>query len=231
MNIIIKQIKSKVLDSGFLTSHFILSNLSKGLGLTIGNSLRRILLSNLTGTSIIAIKIPGVFSEFSSISGLREDVLEVILNFKEVILRSKSQNLHYGFIKIQGPGVITAKCICFNSAVQIINPNLYIATIYTKQLIQFEIIAQRNKGYAFINNITPIYTNFLNIDAIFIPVLSVNYTIKVQNYLEDNFKESVLLEITTNGSVSPNEALVYSATFFGNIFNSIKKARGNINLF
>lgn len=230
MNITVKQIKSKLLDSGSLTSHFILSNLSKGLALTLGNSLRRLLLSNLTGTAIIAIKIPGVFSEFSSILGIREDVLEIILNLKEVILRSQSGQIHYGFIKIQGPGVLTAKCICFSSAVQIINPNLYIATIYNKQLFQCEVIAQRSKGYAFIPTSKSYYPLFLPIDAIFMPVLAVNYTIKVQNQLEGNFMESLLLEITTNGSLSPNAALLYSVTFFSNIFTYIKHARSTLIL-
>lgn len=227
MTISIKQIKSKLLISGSLKSHFIISNLSKGLGLTIGNSLRRLLLSHLNGTSIIALKIPGILSEFSSIYGLREDVLELILNLKEVILRSKNDSIHHGKINIQGPGVITAKCILFDSDIKIINPNLYIATLYTKQLINFEIIAQKSRGYSFSNNSQNqfSYSTFLMLDAIFMPVLCVNYTIKIQRKFTILYTESLLLEITTNGSISPNEALINSATFFETIFNYIQQAR------
>lgn len=232
MTISIKQIKSKLLISGSLKSHFIIANLSKGLGLTIGNSLRRLLLSQLNGTSIIALKIPGILSEFSSIYGLREDVLELILNLKEVILRSKNDSIHYGKINIQGPGVITAKCISFDSDIKIINPNLYIATLYTKQLINFEIIAQKSKGYSFSNNSQNQfgYSTFLMLDAIFMPVLCVNYTIKIQHKLAITYTESLLLEITTNGSISPNEALINSATFFETIFSYIQHAR-NLSFF
>lgn len=218
----IKRIKSELSNSNFLTNHFILYNLSKGLGLTLGNSLRRLLLSNLKGTAIIAIKIPGIFSEFSSIYGLREDVLELILNLKEVILQSNSNELHYGKIMVNGPGVITAKCLIFTTFVNIINPNIYLATIYNKQTINFEIIATNNKGYTFNKNIKLLYPTYLNIDAIFMPVLRVNYRIKTQNNIMNKFTESLLLEITTNGSFSPNKALLDSAKFIKTIFKKIK---------
>jgi DNA-directed RNA polymerase subunit alpha len=225
MSIQIKQIKSKMTDSGALISHFIISNLSKGLGLTIGNSLRRLLLSNLSGTSIIAIKIPGVFSEFSSIYGLREDVLEFLLNLKEVILRTTINEIHYGKITIQGPGVITADSIFFSSFVKIINPNLYLGTIYNKQLINFELIAVKKTGYIFNSNTELLFPTFISIDAIFMPVLSVNYILKDNLNLITTVQESVLFEITTNGSISPNDALIEASSYLTTIFNYIKIAR------
>jgi DNA-directed RNA polymerase subunit alpha len=225
MSIQIKQIKSKLHDSGSLISHFIISNLSKGLGLTIGNSLRRILLSNLSGTSIIAIKIPGIFSEFSSIYGLREDVLELLLNLKEVILCSMIDEIHYGKITLQGPGVITANCITFSSFVKIINPNLYIATIYNKQLIHFDLIAIKKRGYTFNNNNELIFPTFISIDAIFMPVLSVNYILKDHFTRLTTLQESLLFEITTNGSISPNDALIEASSYLTTIFSYIKIAR------
>lgn len=221
MNILIKQIKSNLLDSGSFTSHFLISNLSTGLGLTLGNSLRRILLSQLTGTSIIAVKIPGIFSEFSSIFGLREDTLEFILNLKQVILRNTSFCLEYGKIEIQGPGVLIAKSITFSSDVTIINPNQYLATVYTNHFVRFEVIAQKRSGYTFTKYPILSFPLFLNINAIFIPVLSVNYSIKEQQLDSLSCSESLLLEITTNGSLSPNSALRDSSKLLITFFQSI----------
>lgn len=224
----IKQIKSQKVETGILKGYFIISNLLKGQGLTIGNSFRRILLSNVFGTSIVAISIPGIHSEFSSIYGIREDIFEFFLNLKDVILRSNLDIIHYGQIKINGPGIITANSITFNSNVTIINPNHYLATIYTKKTYLFEIIALKNKGYLVTNNIVLRYPNFLNLEAIYISILTVNYRIN-QNILLSNF-ESLLLEITTNGSILPNEAILYSAKVLKNLFLHIYFTRNKFFL-
>ena len=111
MELKFKYIKSSVQESGHSVGHFIMSNLSPGQGLTIGNALRRVLLSNIEGIAITAIRIPGVAHEFSTISGMREDILELLLNLKQTILKTETKELISGKICLNGPGIITANSI------------------------------------------------------------------------------------------------------------------------
>lgn len=143
MELKFKYIKSSVQESGHSVGHFIMSNLSPGQGLTIGNALRRVLLSNIEGIAITAIRIPGVAHEFSTISGMREDILELLLNLKQTILKTETKELISGKICLNGPGIITANSIKFDSDVRVINPNQYIATIATNTKIELDIIADR----------------------------------------------------------------------------------------
>ena len=132
--------KSSVEESGKLTGHFLLQSLESGQGLTIGNALRRVLLSNLEGTAITGIKIPGVAHEFSTIPNVREDVLEIFLNLKQIVLKSEKQTPIFGNISIVGPGVITASSIKFNDEdIEIVNPNQYIATFSGNETLNFDI--------------------------------------------------------------------------------------------
>jgi DNA-directed RNA polymerase subunit alpha len=223
MNLIIKQIKSTTTESNHLTSHFIISDLLIGTGLTIGNALRRILLLNFKGTALIAIKIPNISHEFSSIYGIREDVLEILLNLKEISLKTTTNQgiIHYGILSAEGPGIITGNCISFSSNVKVINPNQYIATLYLQKKITFEVIAMSNQGYRLNYNQNLKYSNFLNIDAIFMPILKVNYKIIHKLSLESVKMEALLLEITTNGSLSPQKAFQEAAFMLEQLFSSM----------
>ena len=211
MELKFKYIKSSVQESGHSVGHFIMSNLSPGQGLTIGNALRRELLSNIEGIAITAIRIPGVAHEFSTIPGMREDILELLLNLKQTILKTETNELISGKICLNGPGIITANSIKFDSDVKIINPNQYIATIATNTKVELDIIAERGVGYRFGDQCEQKYQDFLNIDAIFMPVIKANY--KINNvYLSYNkTTESLILEITTNGSITPEKALSEAA--------------------
>ena len=207
MNLNFKYLKSKIEESGNITGQFVINNLLPGQGLTIGNSLRRVLLSNLEGTAITAIKIPGAFHEFSIIPGIREDILEILLNLKQIVIKTNEKKQISGKINIAGPGIITGDSIKFDSDVQIINPNQYIATISTNTFIEFELIAEQGSGYHLADQLEKKYENFLKIDAIFMPVINVNYKINT-NYISYNQTvESLDLEITTNGSITPEKAL------------------------
>jgi DNA-directed RNA polymerase subunit alpha len=206
-----KYVKSSVEESGNLVGHFIMTNLTPGQGLTIGNALRRVLLSNLEGTAITGVRIPGVSHEFSTIPNIREDILEILLNLKQVILSTTERNLISGKIRAQGPGIITANCINFDSNVKIVNPNQYIATVSAKKLIEFDIIANCDVGYQFGEERRNEKSDFLNIDAVFMPVIKVNYKIH-QIYISYNeTMESLVFEITTNGSLTPEKALSKAA--------------------
>ena len=207
MELKFKSIKSKINESGTITGSFLMSNLLVGQGLTIANALRRVLLSNLEGTSITGIKIPNVVHEFSVIPGIREDILEIILNLKQIILKTEETKKIYGKIKVKGPGIVTASCLSFDHKVIIINPNQYIATVSQKINLDLQIIAETGIGY---NNNDPAeqnFSDFISIDGVFMPVINVNY--KINNiYISYNKTFEVIeFEITTNGSITPEEAL------------------------
>ena len=208
MELKFKYVKSSIEESGNIVGHFIMSNLLPGQGLTIGNALRRVLLANLEGTAITAIKIPNVSHEFSTIPGIREDILEILLNIKQVVLKTLEKQKFSGKIKAKGPGIITANSIMFDSDVSVVNPNHYIATISAKTVVEFDIIAESGIGYQIANQIEEKYPNFLTIDAIFMPVIKVNYRINNLYISYNQTTESLELEITTNGSITPENALI-----------------------
>jgi len=205
--------KSSVEESGKLTGHFLLESLEAGQGLTIGNALRRVLLSNLEGTAITGIKIPGVAHEFSTIPNVREDVLEIFLNLKQIVLKSEKQVPLFGKVSINGPGVITASSIKFDDEdIEIVNPNQYIASFSGDDTLTFDIKVEKGIGYQFAEQAnTNDNMDFLAIDAVFMPVLKVNYKINNVYLGYSKTTESLILEITTNGSVSPEKSLSEAA--------------------
>ena len=204
--------KSSVEESGKLTGHFLLQSLEAGQGLTIGNALRRVLLSNLEGTAITGIKIPGVAHEFSTIPNVREDVLEIFLNLKQIVLKSEKQTPIFGTVTIDGPGVITASSIKFDDDIEIVNPNQYIASFSGEDTLTFDIKVEKGIGYQFAEQANSNDNiDFLSIDAVFMPVLKVNYKINNVYLGYSKTTESLILEITTNGSVSPEKALSEAA--------------------
>ena len=223
MELKFKSIKSKINESGTITGSFLMSNLLVGQGLTIANALRRVLLSNLEGTSITGIKIPNVVHEFSVIPGIREDILEIILNLKQIILKTEETKKIYGKIKVKGPGIVTASCLSFDHKVIIINPNQYIATVSQKINLDLQIIAETGIGYNHNDPAEENFSDFISIDGVFMPVINVNY--KINNiYISYNKTFEVIeFEITTNGSITPEDALNKASkkliTWFSNFTN------------
>lgn len=211
-----KYFKSQIDEAGQVTSGFMLNALENGQAITIGNTLRRVLLSNIPGIAIHAIKIPNIKHEFSTISGLREDVLELILNLKQVIIKSDLKHIQ-GSINVKGPGIITANCLEFPPDVTIVNPNQYICTLSSKKNFHLDIKASRGKGYSIAKQIS--YQNldgYIPIDTVFLPVLRVNCRIK-----QIGPTESLLIEITTNGSITPEYALNQAAFILVKWFGSL----------
>jgi DNA-directed RNA polymerase subunit alpha len=205
--------KSSVEESGKLTGHFLLQSLEAGQGLTIGNALRRVMLSNLEGTAITAIRIPGIAHEFSTIPNVREDVLEIFLNLKQIVLKNENVSSTLGHVSIQGPGVITASSIQFDDEnIEILNPNQYIATLSGTETLNFDLKIEKGIGYQFAEQVrNNDDMDFLSIDAVFMPVLKVNYKINSVYIGYSKTTESLMLEITTNGSISPEKALSEAA--------------------
>lgn len=210
-NLYIKCLKSEKIESGSMYGQFLINSLRSGQGITVGNILRRVLLSDLGGTAITSVRIAGVRDEFSIIPGVREDILEILLNLKQIILKTKYTDKISGKIIAKGPGIITANCLKFDNEVEIINPNQYIAAISTAQNIEFDIIAERGVGYQLADQTEQKAKDFLQIDAVFMPVVKVNYKINNIYVSHNKTNESLLLEITTNGSITPEKAVSEAA--------------------
>ena len=205
-------IHSRVEKSGQIMGRFVIPALKPGQGITIGNILRRVLLADLEGIAITGVKIPGVLHEFSSIDGIREDLLEIFLSLKQIVFKSEdSFNTTTGLINVQGPGVITAKNIVFpESQIEIINPNQYIGTLVSDKNLQIELEIEKGVNYKLssdMNHYKDENSDLVAVDAIFMPVLRVNYAINTNYTKQDSISESLILEILTNGSLTPEKAL------------------------
>ena len=220
-NISITCLKSEKIESGSCHGQFLINSLKPGQGITIGNQLRRVLLNDLGGVAISAVRIAGVSHEFSILPGVREDILEILLNLKGIVFKSKSRNPEFGRLKIQGPAVITADLIQLPSNLEIVNPNHYIMTISTSNILEIEFKFEYGTGYKLASQtFLEENENYLQLDTIFMPVQKVDF--KIENvYDNNNISERVFLDIWTNGSILPDEAIRSAAEFTVEIFNSL----------
>ena len=187
--------------------------LERGFGLTIGNSLRRILLSSLQGAAIASVKIDGVLHEFSAIPGVKEDVTEIILNLKELRLRLHTEGPKTIRIKAEGPKELKAGDITISDTVEILNPEHHIATLSKDSKLSMEMVVKAGRGYVPAERNKeenqPIGT--IAIDAIFSPIKKVNYTVTNARVGQRTDYDKLVLEVWTDGSLTPEEAVAYSA--------------------
>ena len=219
-NISIKCLKSEKIESGSSHGQFLINSLKPGQGITIGNQLRRVLLGELGSVAISAVRIAGVNHEFSTIPGVREDILEILLNLKGINFKSKTQNTQFGRLKIQGPIIVTADLIQLPSDLEIVNPNHYITTISTSNILEIEFKFEYGTGYKLASQIfTEENDNFLQLDTIFMPVQKVDF--KIENVYDstNNITEQIYIDIWTNGSISPKEALKSAAQIIIELFS------------
>lgn len=226
-NISIKCLKSEKIESGACYGQFVIDALKLGQGITIGNQLRRVLLNELGGMAISAVRIAGISHEFSTIPGVREDILEILLNLKEIVLQSKTQTTQFGRLKLQGPSVITADLIQLPSNVAIINPNQYIMTVSTSNIIEIEFKFEYGTGYKLASQtFLEENENYLQLDAIFMPIQKVDF--KIENVYDNtnNVTERLFLDIWTNGSISPNEAIEKASQVIIDLFTSLIENKG-----
>ncbi len=203
---------------------FILSPLERGQGTTIGNSLRRVLLSNLEGTSVTAVRIAGVSHEFATVPGVREDVLDIMLNMKGVVLKSYTSQPQIGRLVAHGPARLTASYFDLPSEVELINPDHPVATLSSGSTLEMEFRVERGRGYRAIDrsNDEAAALDFLQIDAVFMPVRKVNYTVEDARVGGSMEKDRLIMEIWTNGSLTPQEALSQAASILVDLFNPLK---------
>jgi DNA-directed RNA polymerase subunit alpha len=190
----------------------------RGFGITLGNSLRRIMISSLQGAAITAVRIDGILHEFSTIPGVREDVTEIVLNLKEVRLKLFSEGPETVFIKAKGDGVITAANITGNSNVEVLNPEQHIATLGSDASIHMELTVHRGRGYipAEKNRHPSQPIGTIPIDAIFSPVRKVNYTVTHARVGQITDYDKLTLEVWTDGGIAPEDAVAFAAKILQN---------------
>ncbi|MFS8796518.1 DNA-directed RNA polymerase subunit alpha [Synechococcus sp. O70.2] len=211
--------------NGVYYGKFALGPLERGQGITVGNALRRVLLSNLEGTAVTAVRIAGVSHEFSTVPGVREDVMEILLNMKELVLRSSSPEPQVGRLVAQGPGEVTAEKLQLPSGVEVINPRHHIATLAEGAILEMEFMIGRGRGYRAVDyaDSKSMAIDFLQIDSVFMPVRKVNYTVEPARVGQSLEKDRLVLEIWTNGSLTPQEALSQAARILVGLFSPLQE--------
>jgi DNA-directed RNA polymerase subunit alpha len=192
---------------------YVIEPLERGYGTTIGNSLRRILLSSLPGAAISSVKIEGVLHEFSTIQGVVEDTTDIILNLKSLSAKLYTDEPKIVRIEAEGEGIVTAGDIIADSDVEILNPDLKIATLAKNGKLYMEITIEKGRGYvpAEKNKRDEHVIGVIPIDAIFAPVYKVNYTVEDTRVGQITDYDSLTLELWTDGSIAPDEAISSAA--------------------
>ena len=187
--------------------------LERGFGQTLGNSLRRVLLSSLQGAAITSIHIDGVLHEFSSIPGVREDVVDIVLNVKDIAVKMQGDGVKRLVLKRRGPGAVIAGDIQTTGDIQILNPNLVICTLDEGADLRIEFTVTAGKGYvpADRNRAEDAPIGLLPIDSMFSPVKKVSYRVEATREGQDLDKDKLTMTIETNGAMSPEDALAYAA--------------------
>ena len=192
---------------------FVMEPLERGYAMTLGNSMRRVLLSTLPGVAITNVKIDGVVHEFSTIPGVKEDVTEIILNLKGLIAKLHADAAKKIYIEAEGPCVVTAANIKADFEVEILNPDMYIATLDAGAKLNMEMTLDKGRGYVSAEQNKPAQNviGVIPIDSIYTPVLKANFNVdntRVGNIVDKN---KLTLEVWTDGSIGANEAVSLSA--------------------
>ncbi len=192
---------------------FVMEPLERGYATTLGNSMRRVLLSILPGAAVTGIKIDGVVHEFSTIPGVKEDVTEIILNIKGIIAKLHSDDVKKVYIEAEGPCVVTADSIKADSEVEILNPELHIATLDEGAKLNMELTIDKGRGYVPADQNKPAQTvvGFIPVDSIYTPVLKANFSVDNTRVGNVTDKGKLTLEVWTDGSIRANEAVSMSA--------------------
>jgi len=193
---------------------FVLEPLEAGYGNTLGNSLRRVLLSSLPGVAVTSVKIDGIQHEFSTIPGVKEDVTEIILNVKGLIAKMYGECPKTVYIEAEGEGVVTAGDIKTDSEIEILDPGMHIATLSAGAKLFMELTFDRGRGYVSAEkNKTLIQPTIgvIAVDSIYTPVLKVNYTVENTRVGQRTDYDKLIIEVWTDGTISAKEAVSYAA--------------------
>ncbi len=196
------------------TCRVVVEPFERGYGITIGNALRRVLLSSINGTAITAIRIKNVFHEFSNIPGVVEDVTDIILNLKDLRLKALLPEPHWIHLKVKGPKTITASDLDTGGAVEILDPDHIIATLDEGAILDMDLKVEIGRGYvpADRSRLEEPEVGVIPIDAIFTPLKKVNFVVESTRVGRMTDYDRLIFDIETDGSISPSEALSQSAT-------------------
>ncbi|MBQ6066298.1 MAG: DNA-directed RNA polymerase subunit alpha [Clostridia bacterium] len=215
---------------------FVLEPLERGYGTTLGNSLRRVLLSSLTGYAITSVKIDGVLHEFSTIEGVKEDVTEIVLNLKSVILKIHGNGPKTMYLDVTNATEITAGDIQTDSEVEILNPDLHIATLSPEAHVVMELTAGNGRGYVSAERNKAILNppiGVIAIDSIYTPVNKVNYTVENTRVGDITDFDKLTLEVWTNGTLTAKDAVSLAAKILTehlNLFVDLSEEASNVEV-
>ena len=204
------------IDQGSLSDtygRFIAEPFERGFGVTIGNALRRVLLSSLTGAAVTAVKVQGVFHEFSTIPGVLEDTTEIILNIKELVLKMHVEKPKQLFLRASGPGEVYARHITMDADVEILNPDLHLATLNKEATLDIIMSVQLGRGYVPAERHAQdiVDPQIIPIDAIFSPIRKVAFHVESTRVGQSTDYDRLILEVHTNGSIRPEESIAQAA--------------------
>lgn len=223
------------MSEDFTFGKYVVEPLERGYGTTLGNSLRRILLSSLPGAAVTSIKIDGVLHEFSTIPGVAEDVTEIILNIKNLALKMHGDNTKLIKIDVQGEKKITAADIICDSDIEIINPDLHIASLDKGHRLYMEMTVEKGRGYVVSerNKQPGQPIGIIPIDSIFTPVKKVNYIVENTRVGQVTDYDKLILEVWTNGAIKPDEAISLGAKILSEhlkLFITLTDHVGNVEI-
>ncbi len=218
MDTFIKCTETKKLEDGSIQATFEVEPLERGFGITLGNTFRRICLSHLEGTAVISARIDGVTHEFSVIPGVVEDVVEIILNFKSLVFQTDLDEIFTVGLNFKGPGQVTAKDLILPAGVEVVNPNLHIATISEDRTFSAELMAVKGRGYVLAEE-QPSAGRAIDVipmDSSFMPIKRFSYKVEQIRIGESsepstNKFERLVIELVSNGSIDPEKAISQAA--------------------
>ena len=216
-------LKSTTNKTTELYSKYSVGPFLKGQSTTIGNALRRVLLSNLQGLAITGVRIKEIDHEFSTISNVKEDVVDILLNLKQIILKGDITEPVLARLNMKEAGIVVASDIELPDSITLVDPRQYIASLTNKGNLEMEFLI--TKGQNYFTNTKLDYTipeSFLAVDAVFMPVTKVNFFVETSRSSSSFELESLIIEIWTNGSIHPDEALSLSAELLENTFGLLK---------
>ena len=203
-------------------ARYVVEPLERGYGITLGNSLRRIMLSSLPGAAVSSVKIDGILHEFSNIPGVKEDVTDIILNLKQLIVNLHSEGPKTVYIEAQGACNITAGDIKLDSDIDILNPELHIATLNEDAKLYMEITITKGRGYVSAERnkqLAQPVIGLIPVDSIYTPVPKVNFKVEDTRVGQITDFDKLTLEIWTNGTLSPNEVISLAAKILNEHLN------------
>jgi DNA-directed RNA polymerase subunit alpha len=198
--------------------------LERGFGTTVGNALRRVLLSSIEGAAVTAVKIPGAFHEFSTIKGIKEDVVDVILNIKKLRFKLHSDGKKVATIKVNGPKNITGSEIHVDASCEVLNPEQIIATLDKDATFEAEMHIKKGKGYipAELNKEETLPVGMIAVDSVFTPIKKVNFTVEKARVGRATDYDRLVMEIWTDGSITPEKAVSQAASIIIEHMNLFK---------